>query len=532
MSTFSFDTNGMEARTLEYSNVEKSEGIDTLFGIEILINNQIRDIDDILANSGLTEFSSLGFVSRETELEELCANLHILGNYPRNLISELYDGYDLDYYNGVSECRSNLEAIELNEFGYTEGRERTVKMNPADKLSNLYYSVKDYYGDLNNVPLDTLMGLYRVTSDDEYKSEVEKQLRDRLRALHEANAVNCELDALFPYFDEEEAIEKYESENPEVIEKFNVWFETDKDNNLTEIDQMYIKYYVYTAPDEYRSIFLNNMDKVTIKTTALEKGAPHYTTGDGLYLRYQGDFMFCEVGSYIVLYHEFGHGSDDMGASVEISYINSKGEDDKLEAYGTMLYTQDVILPADAVLPPVGASVISTSSHSQQVNFTTEGAIIYDIYFNKSNPHSALAIANDWVVNAGYAGNAELVAEALYNRVDSSTLSFDDQKLYSAVVSDMQNGPMGTDYEAVTDIYGGESDNTLINQSGKDVWKHKSSYWSEENNPLNFRPGKELWAEWYSYIMTGDEVKINNTKEYLPTACQLMEGYAVELSKE
>ena len=452
MSTFSFDTNGMEARTLEYSNVEKSEGIDTLFGIEILINNQIRDIDDILANSGLTEFSSLGFVSRETELEELCANLHILGNYPRNLISELYDGYDLDYYNGVSECRSNLEAIELNEFGYTEGRERTVKMDPAEKLSNLYYSVKDYYGDLNNVPIDTLMGLYRVTSDDEYKSEVEKQLRDRLRALHEANAVNCELDALFPYFDVEEAIEKYESENPEVIEKFNVWFETDKDNNLTEIDQMYIKYYVYTASDDYRTIFLNNMDKVTIVTTVLEKGAAHYSDGEGLYYRYQGNFLFCTKGPYITLYHEFGHGSDDMGASIEIPYINSKGKEASFDAWGSMLYTQDVILPADAVLPPVGANVISTSSHSQVVSMTSEGAIFYDVYFNKSNPHSALAIANSKVVNDGYSGNAENVVEALYNGIDSSTLSYDDKKLYDKVVMEMQNGPAGEDYEAVTDI--------------------------------------------------------------------------------
>jgi len=516
-----FDTNGMEARAEEYNEYEKGEGIECLFAMELLINNSLLEIDKIISNAGISEISSVGITSRKLELEELWTNMHILGKYPSKLKEELYDGYDLEFSTNINNCYEDLSSVKLSDFSYIEDGSVISTMSPKDKLDSIYSVMKDYCIDLDNASLESLIGLYRVTKDEDYKAELEEQLRQRLRALHNANSVGPkELEDLFPYFDMEELIARYEADNPQDVAIVNDWIATDSDNNLTETDNIYIKYYLYTAPEKYRKITILALPNIPIQTTSLELGPSHYSSYSagmkysGVYLRYQSDFLYDPKGKYTTSLHEIGHGID---FSVAGGY-----------SAGTAVYTQEVILSPTAQLPENGIVNTWTDKYGMHVEMTEEGAIYYDVYYNENNPHSVISIANDLVVNQNSLGNVEVVVDALYNGTDKSSLSATDILLYDAVVKKMQSVPKSPDYEAVTDVYGGASGNLLTNKSG---YKHTDEYWQEANNPNNDVQGKELWAEYYSYVMTGDSNKINITKEYFPTATVLLEGYIDEIGE-
>ena len=493
-----------------------------LFSSAFEIDSALVEANDILANSGLSEFKELGYKSWKNSIETRQQNMHILSLYSDNVREELYDGCDYDFYSQISSLRSELKSVKLSHIEFI-GDNVDINVDEAhDKLSSMVKGVRRYW--FNNPEAETvyLIGLYRVMDDSDIRNTIEEQLKQKLR---DSKYLDSELNSLFPYLEMEDFIDDYERNNPEDASKLEKWLDSDKDGNISQIDSIYIKYYAYSADKTYRNIFFDSIDKYKIASTNVsgeaffrfrDNPATLFVDDRGVYYSAQESFFYDYRGPYISLYHEAGHAADYYLGGDKALFL------DVIEA-GTLTYTQKIEVPSNAIVPE-NAVVVENKSDTKIVEMTIEDAIYYDVFYNDNNPHSVMSIANSAVQNRISSGNPEIVANALVNRIDVSILSAEDQRLYRYVVGEMQNGPTGPEYATVTDIVGSVSDNLLVNYSGT-VFIHNDEYWADG---IHFS-STELWAEWMSYQMTGYDLAIDNTREYLPTACSCIEGYASEI---
>ncbi|WP_022777920.1 hypothetical protein [Butyrivibrio sp. AE3009] len=304
----------------------------------------------------------------------------------------------------------------------------------------------------------------------------------------------------------EKFISDFEKIHPEYAKAFEDFLKGGKNNNLTEDDIRNIKYLAYNAPEPYRSMFLNNLDKYCIVDcnyyTIDENGNKkpgacfNYTKGGeygGLFYN-PNSFEPDPRGPYTTLFHETGHCLDynnDM--------CNFSGSDTETYTY---------------------------YSHAMQKEVTLKEAIWYDVYDNPNNEHSVHSIGEQLQANNQYpAADLDKVVEAMKNGTRDS-LPRRDKALYDKIVEEMKTNHItgGPLYEAPSDVYGGVSRNELRNGYGHD----QDTYWGCDADGV--KPGKELWAEYFSYQMAGDLENIEILKEYFPEASDMLEQYAKDMA--
>lgn len=298
----------------------------------------------------------------------------------------------------------------------------------------------------------------------------------------------------------DELISRYEKENPDFAKKLNDLLASGNNNKLTEEDIRNIKYLAYTAEEPYRTIYLNELGKYMIGNGNLDKGAYYQPGEHTINFTYKDCFKNDPRGPYTTFFHESGHAIDDLA---ELAKKN--GSD---------------------------TEVFKGRSNGMDRDVTIREAIEYDVYYNKNNPHSVTSLANDIIRRgkSGRNGNVDNVIEAL-QKGSSKGLSKADRELYNAVVAAHQRESGGSEsMEAVSDVYGGMSNNALQKyKQGRDEYRmgytHDDNYWNDQT-----KPAKELWAEFFSYHMAGDEEALRNLKEYFPEAADILEQYAESLA--
>lgn len=300
-----------------------------------------------------------------------------------------------------------------------------------------------------------------------------------------------------------DCIRDYESANPDMARKVDEYLKQ-MSSVLTEDDIQNIKYLIYSAKEPYRTIFLNNLKNFNVTDLQLPPEEAFYHpwtiidlfTKNGHTLHYSYPYCFGNDprGSYTTLFHESGHAIDDLAD--ESKSFGSDTENYKAYSSG------------------MGKEV------------TVREAILYDVYDNKSNPHSMISIATK-LKNSGdvdSSANVTKVINAIRKGVPPKNLSPADRELYNAIInehrSSLENsGKPSAHYESVSDVYGGVSDNVLRNGYG-----HDSKYWNDKS-----KAAKELWAEYFSYNMADDADNLAFLKEYFPEAAQILESYANDL---
>ena len=154
---------------------------------------------------------------------------------------------------------------------------------------------------------------------------------------------------------------------------------------------------------------------------------------------------------------------------------------------------------------------------------TMREAIDYDVYYKEANAHSITSIAND-IIDCGIGGsngNNDNVINA-FKTGNSSSLSNEDFKLYTAVKEEFTSNVSGATYESVSDVYGGVTNNELRSGYG-----HNTGYWDDST-----KAAKELWAEFFYYNMAGDETNLGLLYEYLPEASKALDTYANTLREK
>lgn len=290
----------------------------------------------------------------------------------------------------------------------------------------------------------------------------------------------------------DDLIQDFESSHPDQVADLNEFLATGDPNNLTEDDIRNIKYLIYTAPEVYRNIYLNSISKFKmVATDNSDKGAFYTSWKHTITYSYPESFVDDPRGPYTIFFHESGHAIDDL--SDVVKWLGSDTEKYK--------YHSDTL----------------------DKDMTMHEVIEYDVYYNENNTHSIMSIAND-IIDCGIGGsngNIDNVINA-FQTGDSSLLSNEDFKLYTAVKEEFTSNVSGATYEAVSDVYGGVTNNELRSGYG-----HDTDYWNDST-----KAAKELWAEFFSYNMAGDQTNLALLYEYFPEASKALDAYTNTLGEK
>ena len=286
-------------------------------------------------------------------------------------------------------------------------------------------------------------------------------------------------------------VREYEKENPEIAKEFDKFLNSNI--RITSKDKLYLKYYAYTAPEPYRTIFLNNLKNVRFADENIDENESAYYNDQRIYIfdgadEDRGD----NEDAYSVIFHEFGHAIDDINGTDIIDF----GTD----------------------------GFIHESKNGKGI-FNLNSAIEHDVFYNRDNPHSITSMANKQNIN----GDIRNVINAMKNGTADENLTDNDRALRFAIREDFRNSVTGMsapgrseNYAAVTDTYGGVTRNELrVGGFG-----HPTEYWANGG-----KPNEELWAEYFANNMTQDESSLSITKEYLPESCSVMDDFAKSLVK-
>ena len=402
-------------------------------------------------------------------------------------------GFSIDI-NALKNVNNSLAGIE-SKIRQAQEETRQVRNNlRIESVSALAVKASLQIQIMNMGSLNRKVGRYNEALREIQRLYALAEEKIKNNALMKANMKDCvhlpdgksRLDAGTE--EKDSAIRDFEKDHPEEAKKLNDFLNSGKNNNLTDEDKRNIKYLIYTAKEPYRSIYLNNLDKIKIGDGDLGDGA-FYSNGK-INLSYPESFKNDPRGPYTTFFHEYGHGIDDRAD------FSSKGK------YDTETYK------------------IYNEKMGREV--TLREAIEHDVYYNKDNPHSISSMAENIRQSgrSGSKGNVDNVINAFKNG-SADGLNKDDRALYNAVRNEFNRTTgNGTTYEAVTDVYGGMSRNALRNNG----YGHDTDYWNNTS-----MPAKELWAEYFSYNMAGEQTNLDYVREYFPEAVKIMDQYALEM---
>lgn len=273
------------------------------------------------------------------------------------------------------------------------------------------------------------------------------------------------------------------------------------DPDLTEDEIRDIKFLIYTAPEPYKSIYIQHIKKyeVIVFTIGSEDGNGHegslYAFADEtIYLIDSvSTFLGNARGPYNTFFHESGHAIDDFenteSRMITTQYMyNGKSLNDWI--------TEDV------------TNYVSEYIDKEFPNLTAD---------QKEQLMRSLNLTDDATYQ--YQGNTDGLDPGLTTHRDY-------------IISGMKTDLYGQENEAASDVFGGVTNNALIGQYGhrKDSSQDGSeyTYWYQNGKATNYQ-AMELWAEFYAAQMTHDEVALASIKEHFPNAYPALEAMARDM---
>ncbi len=283
---------------------------------------------------------------------------------------------------------------------------------------------------------------------------------------------NCQLKGGMTEADKLEFIRVYEKYNEEQAKQINELL-----TKLSEEEINRIKFYVYSAEEPYRSIYLQSVTEYSIGNISGD---------DTGYFTSQGNTINVDMseepnnprGPYTTFFHESGHAIDynynDDGSYYSMTYRNSKGQS-----------LQDVIY--------------------QDVSNDVKNTI----RMYTSNEESIKNI-HKYIMGA--------------DTSDINSLSKSEQQLLKNVQAYYSDALQGAVHEAASDVYGGVTNNIIIGSYG-----HRSeTYWYRDGK-ATYAQSRELWAEYYSYCATGNEDSLASLTERFPNARKFLDEMSASM---
>ena len=316
-------------------------------------------------------------------------------------------------------------------------------------------------------------------------------------------------------FDKQKIIIAFEAENPDTAQKLDRYL---TDTGLADSDIENIKYLIYTAPEPYRSLYLEYVESYKMKLK--ENGISNHNSLTNVITIVDDQSLSNDPHSpYTTFFHESGHAIDDF------------------ERSGIMF----------------GAKMAYRSSKYEYQNKTMYECIVDDVrknvseYIDTTYDDLTDEQRNTILRSMNLTDDAEFVYKARNNGLSDSYL---DQIRTEVLDHYVYEELAGYDNNAVCDIYGGITNEVFYEESTYENGVYlghanNSTYWygkinvlkgsfSGENCDLNDHTGRqaaELWAEFFAAKMTRNEAALANMKEHFPTAYEAMEQMAQDMAK-
>ena len=264
--------------------------------------------------------------------------------------------------------------------------------------------------------------------------------------------------------------ETYHAEETKALDNFL--------SKLSEEEIREVKYYIYTAPEPYRSIYLENYEKYTIGNVAgKDTGyfSPYFNTVNVDMPAEPGN----PRGPFVTFFHESGHAIDyhfqNDGTYYSMTYRNKDGKS-----------LQDMI------------KLDVTNNVKDVIAQKTTDKVIQDHLL-------------DYIMGADPSKLKDLTAQ--------------EKTVLSSIQSQYKSDIDGAVNEAPSDIYGGITNNII--SGGYGHWK--STYWYQDGSPT-YAQSRELWAEYYSYCATGDTDNLEALTKYFPNAREFLDEMAASMN--
>ena len=392
-----------------------------------------------------------------------------------------------------SVVTSVSENLSLAYNGYERLLSQIAAQN--DELVRLQQSITGMSGNLGKIA-----SLYRNTDKDVLNSAV--SIANAYEAAVAAGvfegAAGMSLNPFSGTFLRDLRIMIQELLDPETAQKVNDFLNSGSNNQLTDEQKQQIKEKIYNAKEPYKTIYLKYLERYSIGDADVgEKKSACYRPSDKtVNYNYSDDtkdsFDDDPRGPYTVFFHESGHAVDDVA-----DLTNVNGSDTSNFTYHSDAMGKDV---------------------------TLREAIQYDVYYNKSNPHSVTSMADQIMRYNKSCQGADLntVINAMKNGT-SQSLSGANEKLFNAIRSQYESSlGNASEYEAVSDVYGGTTHNDLCHG-----YYHDNDYWDSRDASA---PARELWAEYFSYNMADNTANLAHLREYFPEASKVCDAYANSLA--
>ena len=282
------------------------------------------------------------------------------------------------------------------------------------------------------------------------------------------------------------------------------------DPDWTDQEKLDIKFMIYSAPEPYRSVYLKYATQY--KIVVYQRFSADRQGASGSSYSLFRNTVFLKDGRlthpwdpnspYNVLFHESGHAMDSTA--------------------GSELYSWES-------LPFLGVS------HFHEI----DGKSLHDCIEEDTRNYVSNFIDQQYPMLNEEQKDQLLVALNLSDDAsfhyggDTSALTAPLMEYYQAIKTAMFFELFPAKHTAVSDIYGGVTNNAILGFNGHKKYPFVKSenftYWYKDGSATNLH-ASELWAEFYAAQMTHDEEALANIKEHFPTAYPMLEEMARQMA--
>lgn len=481
------ERNFTEERKNEVRNV-----IESNLKIWNALSLQMYSTSKFIAELGLFSVTDFADTYRDKIVHNLKKDLEILDE-KYIVVKDIEQSYVANQIAGAKEAIRNLNVyiLKLAETicGDNEGIDESKK-NSLNTTWNNYELVFE-----------------KVQRKREYVYDVENIIYgvDGLRRNPEWVAIK----------QKEYVVEAYELIHPEIKKKMEMFLGTGEPNKLTKDDMTSIKYIAYTAPEPYRTVYLECVGIYEIgyiseqKLSSKEANAWFNPSENKIYMENIETYLSKNKrGDYTTFFHESGHAIDynlciDENNFFTVEYSTNKS---------------------------CFQEIMDTTNTDKA---TLHKAIYCDVYndIEKKISKEVMKLTEEQKECV----DVQKICGSFIYGSEKIKLTKEERAVRLKVIDEYDNNLSCEKYEAISDLYGGITNFVLYSSEG---YGHRGTndtgkyiYWYENDGASTMATSKEFFAIYFSQQMVGDLQAIKATKEYFPNASELMEQIVLTMKE-
>ena len=372
------------------------------------------------------------------------------------------------------------------------------------EYKNQLETYREYVATLNQIAVgaNTIMasgGDWRACFNSEYIRNIMKTVDTKFTADLSAILFTADTFSKIPEDYKKEYIAVYEAEHPDQAKLMESVL---SDPDLTEQEKRDIKFLAYTAPEPYRSVYLEHLSQYNVVVFQPDSadsdgksGSCYWSKTGKIYLK-DDDSTFGDNkrAPYDTFFHESGHALDDY----------EKGQD-----LMSRSYFHNGISLQDYIVDDVRDYVSNYIDENYAGKLTQE---------QKNQLMKSMNLTDD--ASFAYEGSTAGLPTAL-------------EDYRAEIVAGISNNLTGHDNNAASDVYGGVTNNVFMGSYGHFKDENASgdsyTYWYQ-NGKATRSQSSELFAEFFAAQMTRDEVSLANIRKHFPQAYEAMEAMVREMA--